>query len=99
MARKCAIPTANATSGTVTSPTQAYDQNDTGALVSSSNSSLTLSGFDGTDRGTITAATVYVRYRTTAAPGNDTYQFDCSFDGTSWTSIVTLVPSKLQSNW
>jgi len=79
-------PTAN--NGTATNPTQAYSQNDTGALVSSSNTDFQVSGFDNTSLGPISDVTVWVRYRTSAAPGNDTYQFDAAVNGSTFSTTI-----------
>ncbi len=81
-------PTSNTVTGTVTAPTNAYAtlDADAAASVSPNSSLLSLSGFDGTDRGTISDVTAYVRYKTSAAPVDDTYRFD-TFDAVSATTV------------
>lgn len=70
-----------------------------GALVSSSNTTLILSGFDNTDLGTINSVTVYVEYLTTAAPNNDTYQFDAARDGASFTDSIVAANTTHQASY
>lgn len=83
-------PTTNAPTGTVTNPTNAYTNDNTSADVSSSNSALTVAGFNNTNLGVISDVTAYVKYKTSAAPSNDTYAFDAAVDGSIFsTSIVT----------
>ncbi|HSN13314.1 MAG TPA: fibronectin type III domain-containing protein, partial [Anaeromyxobacteraceae bacterium] len=51
----------------------------------------TVSAYPGTDLGTISTSSLTITYRiTSAAPGTkpDTYQFDYSFDGSTWLPIV-----------
>lgn len=83
-------PTANAITGTVTNPTNVYLDDGSGALISANNSSETVRTFDSTNLGTISNVTVWVKYKTSAAPSNDTYAFDAAPDGTNFNqSIVT----------
>lgn len=94
-------PTSNhVVAGSVSSPTEVYTQNDVGALVSSNNTEFHTAVFDdGTDRGTITSATVYVRYKTTAAPSNDTYLFDAALDGTNFNTSIVAPTTTNQSTY
>ncbi len=82
-------PTANSIAGTVTSPTNVYADDGSAAAVSSGNSTLIASGYDGNaGSGTISDVTVWIEYRTSAAPGNDKYSFDIAVDGSTFSDLM-----------
>lgn len=81
-------PTSNTIVGTVNNPTEVYTDNDIGALISCNNTEFHAAGFNSSDLGEITSATVAVKYKTTGAPSNDTYQFDAALDGTNFTTSI-----------
>lgn len=79
-------PTAYTDGGTATTnPTNAYADDAASADVSPNNALFDLIGFDGTDLGTISDVTVWVDYKTSAVPSNDTYGFLVDVDG-NWTT-------------
>lgn len=82
-------PTANATTGTVTNPTNVYGDDSTAALISSNASSETARTFNSTNLGTISDVTVWVKYKTTGL-SNDTYAFDAAVDGATFNQSILV---------
>ena len=96
--------TATDVAGGVVDPDAAREPDDVGALVPSDGGELRVSdfGLDTEPPADLDHVLVKVRYRTTAAPLDDTYVFEASIDGsfsppglepTSWNTIVPLVGS------
>ena len=81
-------PTTNTPTGTVTNPTNAYANDSVSADVLSNNSTLTVTGFNNTNLGVISDVTAYVKYKTSAAPGNDTYAFDAAVNGSTFNTPI-----------
>jgi len=86
--------------GGASNETDAFAQDDVGALIPGGDQELQVSGFDDTPRGLLAQVVVHVRYRTSAPPSDDTYWFEASVDGTftkpgqdelSWNTIVPIV--------
>ena len=84
--------TSDAPTGAVSTPAAALATGDgAGAGVSSNNAALTVRGFPGTPRGTITAVSAVVRYRTTAPPlatSPDRYRFELALDGATFSRTI-----------
>ena len=92
-------PTTATPTGTVTNPTNALGDDDSGALISSNSSSLGLAGFPSTNLGTISDVTVWVKYRTTAAPADDTYQCDAAIDGSTFNQSILASTTANQATY
>ncbi|NJC88026.1 MAG: CxxxxCH/CxxCH domain-containing protein [Desulfuromonas sp.] len=91
-------PASNTVVGTVTSPTNGYaNDNAAASVATSASSSLALGGFNNTNLGTISDVTVWVKYKTSAAPSNDTYAFAAAIDGTNFTNSIVAANTTNQA--
>lgn len=76
--------------GTVTNPGNAFADDNSPASLQDGGSQLDVKGFDNTDLGTITGATLYVKYKGSGTIKNDGYDFAYALDGTTFTTFVNV---------